>query len=458
MSVNKYTKRFAMLSAAVCMTLCQSAFAETVAMDLSEAMERAFATNPAINIAEYSLKSAKASYDAARESSLLSISGSHSTGRGGLNDGLFDASGNYLGKNIGNSHSNSLRASLPIYSGGSIKANRLRAKAGYKSALVGQQGAYNEMRSTVTNGYYTVLQRENLKKLGQESVDRLADHLKNVQAQYDVGVVAKVDVLRSQVELSNAEQSLTQAKNAYDIAVAQMDRIVGLPMDTALQLDNILVYTPYEHDMDYCLQYASEHCVEMEQAKQSVKAAEAALLSARSGYQPQVNASAVQNLGKRENWPGDGRQNWSVGLSVSMNIFDSGVTYSRIHGAKADLEKAKEQYRDTVEGLNLRVRSNYLSMREAEQRIKTTETAVEKAEEDYRIAQLRYMNGVGTNTDVMDASVSLTQAKSNYLQAMYDYNTCRTDLETSMGVPMAKPVKVAPVKEEKEAKAAEAAE
>lgn len=443
MSVNKYTKRLAMLSAAICVTLCQSAYAESVSLDLPTAMELAFEHNPAISIAEYSLKSAKASYDAARESHFITITGNHSSGRGGLNEPLYGS------KQLANSHSNSLRASLPIYSGGQLRGSKLRAKAGYKSALAGQQGAYNDMRSTVTNGYYAVLQRDNLQKLGQESVDRLADHLKNVQAQYDVGVVAKVDVLRSQVELANAEQSLTQAKNAYQIAMAQMNRIVGLPMDTDLKLDNILVYTPYEQEMEYCLQYAAEHRPELEQAKQSVKSAEAALISARSGYQPSVSASATQNLGKRENWPGDGRDRWSVGLSVSMNIFDSGVTYSRIHGAKADLEKAKEQYRSTVDGLNLEVRSNYLSMREAEQRIKTTETAVERAEEDYRIAQLRYMNGVGTNTDVMDASVALTQAKANYFQAMYDYNTSKTDLETSMGVPMVKPVKVVPVKEKK---------
>ena len=454
MSVNKYSKHLAILSAAILMTLSHSAFAETVSMNLPQAMERAFGTNPAISIADYELQSAKASYDAARQNHYLTVTGSHSSGRGGYNYNLYDSTGLYS-KHINNTHTNALTASVPIYTGGQLKGATMRAKANYKSALVGKQAAYNDMRSTVTNGYFTVLQRDNLQKLGQESVDRLADHLKNVQAQYDVGVVAKVDVLRSEVELNDAEQSLTQAQNAYELAVSQMDKIVGLPLDTKLQLENILVYNPYDHDLPYCLQYASDHRPELEQAKQKVKAAEGSLVAARSGYQPQVTGHATQNLGKNDNWPGDGRNNWSVGVSVSMNIFDSGVTYSKIHGAKADLEAAKEEYRDTVDSLNLEVRSNYLNMREAEKRIKTTEVAVEQAEEDYRIAQLRYANGVGTNTDVMDASVALTQAKDNYLQALYDYNTSKTDLETSMGVPMLNPVQViAPVKGEKaEAKA-----
>lgn len=453
MARNKLSKKLLLAAAVAAMACCQSAFAETVEMDLEDAMLRAFNTNPAVEIAGYEMKSAKASYDAARQSHYLSVKASHSSGRGGYNhtNDIEVAKDFYIqSKGIGNSHSNTLSASLPIYSGGQLRGATKQAKAGYLSAVANQQAAWNEMRSTVTNGYFQVLQAENMAKLSQEAVDRLNEHLKNVQAQYDVGVVAKVDVLRSQVELSNAEQDLIKAQNGYDISVASMDRIVGLPMDTDLKLVNLLTYTPYDKELDYCLQYAADHRPELTKAKEGIRAAEGALLVARSGYQPQIGASFTQSLGKGkgDNWPGDGKNNWAAGLSVSMNVFDSGVTYSRIHGAKENYSKALSQYRDTVDGVNLDVRSKYLSLREAEKRIHTTDVAVERAEEDYRIAQLRYQAGVGTNTDVIDASVALTQAKVNYLQALYDYNTSKTDLKTAIGEPMTFPVKIAvePVK------------
>ena len=129
-----------------------------------------------------------------------------------------------------------------------------------------------------------------------------------------------------------------------------------------------------------------------------------------------------------------------------------------IHGAEADLKKAEETYRDTVNAVNLDVRSNYLGLREAEKRISTTKLAVEQADEDYRIAQLRYMSGVGTNTDVLDAQVALTQAKTNYTKALYDYNTSKTALETSIGVPMSNPATAVKVQAAKTAKAVKAAE
>lgn len=453
MTRHKFSKRFLVLGAALTMLMSQSAFAgEVVELNLEDAMQRAFNTNPAITIAGYERDSARASYNAARNSRWITIEGTHVTKRSGNDDDVIGKKyvfeNNTLtekyvnqGKLLGNSHSNTLTASMPIYTGGKLSGTIKQAKAGYLISEQGLQKAYNDMRTTVTNGYFDMLQADNMQKLGRESVERLADHLKNVEAQYEVGVVAKVDVLRSQVELANAKQSLIKAENAYQIAEANLNKIVGLPMDTQLKLDNLLVYTPYENDMQYCLDYAAMHRPELEQAKQNVEAAKGALRVAISGHMPQVAATASQNWNNK-NWPGDENGNWYVGVSVGLNIFDSGVTTSKIHGAEADLAKAHETYRDTVDAVNLDVRSNYLNLREAEKRIDTTKLAVSQAEEDYRIAQLRYMNGVGTNTDVLDAQVALTDAKTNYLQAMYDYNTCKTNLETAIGVPMQFPTKV----------------
>lgn len=457
MNRNKLTKRFLLLSAALTMALGQSAFAgETVALNLDDAMLRAFQTNPTVSIAKYELDSARASYNAARQSRGISITASHTTQRKGNDDAHQDTTGLWT-KGIGNTHANGLTASLPIFTGGKLKGTIKQAKANYQYNEVGVQRTYNEMRSTVTDGYFNMLQADNIQKLSAESVTRLEDHLKNVQAQYDVGVVAKVDVLRSQVELANAKQTLIQAENSYQVAEANMNKIVGLPMDTNLKLDNLLVYNAYDKNMDDCLAYAAEHRPELMQAKYNVDAAKGALMVVRSGHMPQVAASATQQW-YDSNWPGDENGNWGVGVNVSMNVFDTGVTLSKIHGAEADLKKAEETYRNTVDSVNLDVRSNYLGLREAEKRISTTKLAVEQADEDYRIAQLRYMSGVGTNTDVLDAQVALTQAKTNYTKALYDYNTSKTALETSIGVPMENPVTTVKAQAAKTAEAVQATE
>lgn len=436
----KKAKNVLALTAALSVLCSQSVFAATLELDLEETIQRALLTNPSVKIAESQRKEAKADYSAAKSARGISISLNHSTGRGGYADNTryftYDNLGNRIpqyDKSIGNSHSNSITASLPIFTGGELQGQIGQAKANYRSMLSAEEQAYNEMKETATTGYFNMLNATNMKALRQESVDRLQAHLDNVIAQYNVGIVARADVLRSEVELANAKQDYITASNEYDVAEATLNNIIGTPLNTTLKLKDSLQYVPYDNDMAYCLAYSEQHRPELKQAEYAIDSAEAALVVARSGHMPKVYASA-SNSWASESWPGDDNEEWQVGLTASMNIFDSGVTWSKIHAAQEALVQAKESQRQIKDNVELEVRTDYLSMREAEKRITTAQVAVASAEEDYHIAVVRYQAGVGTNIDVMDAQEALTQAKTNYYQALYNYNTSKAALNTSMGV------------------------
>lgn len=433
----KKAKNVLALTAALSVLCSQSVFAATLELDLEETIQRALLTNPSVKIAESQRKEAKADYSAAKSARGISISLNHSTGRGGYADNTRYFTYDNLGeripqydKSIGN---NSITASLPIFTGGELQGQIGQAKANYRSMLSAEEQAYNEMKETATTGYFNMLNATNMKALRQESVDRLQAHLDNVIAQYNVGIVARADVLRSEVELANAKQDYITASNEYDVAEATLNNIIGTPLNTTLKLKDSLQYVPYDNDMAYCLAYSEQHRPELKQAEYGVDAAEAALVVARSGHMPKVYASA-SNSWASESWPGDDNEEWQVGVTASMNIFDSGVTWSKIHAAQEALVQAKESQRQIKDNVELEVRTDYLSMREAEKRITTAQVAVASAEEDYHIAVVRYQAGVGTNIDVMDAQEALTQAKTNYYQALYNYNTSKAALNTSMGV------------------------
>lgn len=432
----KKAKNVLALTAALSVLCSQSVFAATLELDLEETIQRALLTNPSVKIAESQRKEAKADYSAAKSARGISISLNHDSSRGGYADNQYDVvTGAFLGKRIGNSHSNSITASLPIFTGGELQGQIGQAKANYRSMLSAEEQAYNEMKETATTGYFNMLNATNMKALRQESVDRLQAHLDNVIAQYNVGIVARADVLRSEVELANAQQNYITASNQYDVAEATLNNIIGTPLGTTLLLKDRLQYEPYENDMAYCLAYSEQHRPELKQAEYAIDSAEAALVVARSGHMPKVYANASNNWGGNgSDWPGDDDENWSVGVTASMNVFDSGVTWSKIHAAQENLAKAKESQRQIKDNVELEVRTDYLNLREAEKRITTTQVAVASAEEDYHIAVVRYQAGVGTNIDVMDAQEALTQAKTNYYQALYNYNTSKAALNTSMGV------------------------
>ena len=429
----KYKKSRQILVTAIVLGLmsAQTAFAAAVEINLDKAIEMALKTNPTVKISEADSSVAKAQKDEAKASRWLSIDYTHKTARGGYYD-PDPSSSQYAPRN---SHTNGFTASIPLYTGGKLSGTIEQAVQNYKSSEYGVDESYQAVKLSATNGYYAVLQAIDTVKLSKDSVERLSAHLQNVQAQYDVGVVAKVDVLRSQVELANAEQNLIKAQNAYDLAVADLNNIIGLPHGTDLKVTESLQYNKYDNPMENCINFALANRPELFQAEAGIEAAKAAVKVAKSGYMPQVAASA-SNDWSSTSWPGDDNQNWGVGVSVSMNVFDSGVTAAKVNASEASLYKAEETYRQTKDSVQLDVRNNYLSLREAEKRIATSKVAVDSAEEDYRISQLRYQAGVGTNIDVMDAQVALTQAKNNYVQALYDYNTSSAALAKAMGVPV----------------------
>jgi hypothetical protein len=124
------------------------------------------------------------------------------------------------------------------------------------------------------------------------------------------------------------------------------------------------------------------------------------------------------------------------GATANWNIFDNGVTAAGVHNAEASLVKAQENLKAQDETIQLDVRTALLNLQAAEKNISTMETAVKQAEEDLKIANVRYSAGVGTNLDVMDATEKMTAARTNYNTALYSYNVNKAALDKAMGIPV----------------------
>ena len=155
----KKAKNVLALTAALSVLCSQSVFAATLELDLEETIQRALLTNPSVKIAEYNRKAAKADYSAAKSARGISISLNHDSGRGGYADYAWRnvGGGTVWTKSIGNSHSNSITASLPIFTGGELQGQIGQAKANYRSMLSAEEQAYNEMKETATTGYFNML-------------------------------------------------------------------------------------------------------------------------------------------------------------------------------------------------------------------------------------------------------------------------------------------------------------
>ena len=336
--------------------------------------------------------------------------------------------------------SNTVQVLFPLYTGGQIENNIEAAELGRDAADLTLEATRQAIKQQTTSAYFQILQFRNLIQVNKEAVDTLQAHLDNVNAQYRVGTVAKSDVLRSQVELANQQQNLVDAQNKYDVAVATFNNIVGLPTDTIVDAKENLSYTKYDISLPRCTDYALIHRPDGIAMERAWKKAEATMKAAKAGYRPQVNAAISRS------WVGDGPVSTNKGqyapdkdgtaatISFNWNIFDNNVTEAQVQQAKSSMRKAEQKLYETQETIQLDVRKAYLNLLAAEQNIHTTKVAVDQAQEDYKIAQVRYSAGVGTNLDVMDAEEKLIQSQTTYITALYNYNTSKAQLDQAMGL------------------------
>lgn len=334
-----------------------------------------------------------------------------------------------------NKYDNLLTFSLPLYSGGRLDGQLDAAQLNLRVADLGVTATRQQLTQIVTADYFSVLQYRNSQKVSQETVDNYVRHLKNVNLQFEAGVVAKSDVLASETSLANAQVNLIKTQNNHVLAVSALNNAIGLPLDTELALKKDLRYEEYTKTLEECSRYALANRPELAQYRAKIDIARDDVKVARSGFLPQVSFTATQDWYDSE-YPGDHNKNWMVGVTASLNVFDSGLTNSKVRQAEEGLASAREQAEQKREAVLLEVRQYYLSMREAEKRIEASQVGVNQAEENLRIAELRYSAGVGTNLDVLDAVLSLNTARLSNIQALYDYNTNKAQLNRAIGTPV----------------------
>lgn len=448
-SIRKLQKALAALAVAGYMGFAALGTAEAapiVELTLQESIDMALANNRTIKeSAEDQWQAYWAHRQARREAGpTLSWNGRVTRGLGGhaYEDTAIDAAKQAFDLQVDRIYSNSVSVVFPIYTGGRIENTIEAAELGRDAADLMLEATRQGIKEQTTEAYFQILQFRNLIQVNKEAVDTLQAHLDNVNAQYRVGTVAKSDVLRSQVELANQQQNLVTAQNNYDVAVATFNNIVGLPTDTIVDAKEDLSYTKYDISLSRCTDYALIHRPDGIAMERAWKQAEAQMKAAKSGYRPRVDASVSRS------WAGDSpfssdiaknpnmtsQDSTSAVLSASWNIFDNNVTEAQVQQAKASMRKAEQKLYETQETIQLDVRKAYLNLLAAEQNIHTTKVAVDQAQEDYKIAQVRYSAGVGTNLDVMDAESKLIQTQTTYITALYNYNTNKAALDQAMGL------------------------
>jgi len=328
-------------------------------------------------------------------------------------------------------------ASQPLFTGWRLTALRELASVGVDTASIKKQTAVHDLVLDVKDAYFGILKAEKLEKVAVQAVEQLEAHLRVAQAFYDEGIIAKNELLQTEVQMAQARQDLIRARNSVELAKSYFNKLLRRGLNAEVAVEDILDYRPVSLTLEECLERAELYRTEIRELSLNILSAEKGVKLAKSGYYPSV--SLVGNYTREGDEPllesesGEDPDSWTLILAAEWTFWEWGKTRHEVSASKAKVSKVQYLLRELKDSIQLQVKEAYLHVREAEKNIQVARTAVIQAEENFRMNEERYKQQVATSTDVLDAQTLLTQARSNYFNALSEHNLAWARLERAMG-------------------------
>ncbi len=285
---------------------------------------------------------------------------------------------------------------------------------------------------SVKTAFFEGLKRRDLVDVAKSSLMTAEKHLQQSKSLYKEGIAPRSDVIKSEVQVSNSRLDEIKAENALLLAKANLSVAMGLPVTSAYDIvkpNNVEAYSLPPLKDSLLLAYDLRPELKGNQAK--IQSAEANIKQAESGLYPNLSLDASYGWQQGSFTPNETK--WSVGLTVGIPIFDRLTAQSRVNQAKAGRDGLKATEMQLMRNIEIEVDQAWLSLKEALERFEVAKKVLEQAEEDMRVSEGRYKEGMGNILEVIDAQTALTQAKANYVTDLYDISSSEARLDRATG-------------------------
>jgi outer membrane protein TolC len=281
--------------------------------------------------------------------------------------------------------------------------------------------------------YFDLLESEKMILVSEKEVQRLESHLRDAKNLYNEGVITKNDLLQTEVRLSDAKQRLVAARNLRAINASRLNSAIARPLKTDVQVVDVKE-TPSDAlnlDVEKAWGLAESQRPEIQIVDATLKSLDMEEVAKRSEYYPRFFLQGGYDFTENRYQIHEG--NWSLTAGMSLNLFSGGSTKAEVLKVKQQRLRLIEQINRLLDEIKLEVEKYILDLKTARERITVTRDAVGQAEENLRINRVRYGEGVGTATEVLDAVTLLTIAETNLYKSLYDFRRAEAGLIYSTG-------------------------
>ncbi|MEH2170474.1 MAG: TolC family protein [Nostoc sp.] len=331
------------------------------------------------------------------------------------------------------SFSGQAQLSYNLYTSGRVQASVRAAEEQVRYYELAVETQSETIRFNVATDYYNLQQGDEQVRISQSAVVNSEASLRDAEALERAGVGTRFDVLRSQVNLANAQQNLTNARSQQSIYRRQLATRISLPQAINISAaDPVQLAGLWNPTLEQSIVLAYQNRPELQQQLAQRNINEQQRRQALAELGPQVSLVASYDLLDQFDDHVSVTDGYSFGVRATLNLFDGGAARARASQQEANIAIAETQFAEQRNQIRFQVEQAYSTQQSSLENVQTANTALEQAREALRLARLRFQAGVGTQTDVINSENDLTQAEGNRVTAILNYNRALAQLQRSV--------------------------
>lgn len=353
--------------------------------------------------------------------------------------GVGSSSSGETGMKVGtdNTYSVGLSASLPIIAPQLWKSVQL-SSADIEQAVESARSSRLSMVNQVEKAYYNLLLAQNSYEVIKMSYDNAVLNAQDYKHKFEQGTASEYDVLRADVQVRNLEPTLLQTENSVKLSKLQLKVLMGV--DMALEItptDRLEDYEASMYEETMNIDTSLEQNTDLRQLDLQTAYLKKAVDVQRMAWFPTLSATANYNWISMSDGGMFSDFRWSpyssIGLSLSLPIFQGGARHFRIKQAKSNVLQLGLQRDNLLNTLSMQVQMSMDNIQKSVKQIASNKEGVRQAEKAYAIMQKSFEIGSATFIELNDADLALTNSRLSYNQAIYDFLAAKSDLQLLLG-------------------------
>jgi outer membrane protein TolC len=341
---------------------------------------------------------------------------------------------NYQVFNFDENRDANVTAMYPLFSGG-------RDYYGYKAAAARAEAGRQMLRGTEVDvamqarlDYIAALQETENARVTSDLLRTVEERLRISREMFEAGRIPRYYLLRDETERANTVQMDAMARSRVEQALVALKTTLGIDLSSPITLADRLEFAPALLSVEEGIREAAVRHPDLKAARRQRDAAEADVRAAYGNYFPQLSLSYMYDWAWMKNraWEsqadnmrmrGESAKGYSVGLVLTLPVFDGFMRENALNTAKARRDRAVQGEGLARQEIAKEVNQAALMLQAAEKSVEASRKGLEQAEEEYRVVKERFESGRGIQLEILDAQVALTRARFNAVNALAEYHS-----------------------------------